>query len=173
MKIPILVICENNDCRADAVSFCDRLVQRFWSKCEFDMQWLSFGDLDDQSAWQTAVNQAASASMLIFSMRPGCEIPREVQAWGEAWVARRGEAEGSIIAPGDPGHIAAGGVSQNFVYLRGLAHRAGLDYLTELPEKIGETIPDAIESYSQRAHQKTSVLDQILQRRSSPPAFGA
>jgi hypothetical protein len=163
--LQILVLCENDECRADAVAFCDRLMKRFWTTCEFDINWFSFGNLADQAKFDDAVKQAKSAAMLISSMRPGTEIPPEVQAWAEAWVTGRGEREGSIIALGDPGHIAAGGVSENFVYLRSIAHRAGLDYLTEMPEKIGQNIPDGLEAYPERAQQVTSVLDQILQRK--------
>jgi hypothetical protein len=162
---PILVLCENDHCRPAAVAFCDRLVKRFWTSCEFDVTWLYFDDLAEQAKFDTAVNQAVSAPMLIFSMRPGSAVSREVQAWAEVWIGQRREREGSIVAVGDPGHIAAGGVSQNFVYLRSLAHRAGLDYLTELPETIGQNIPDGLEAYPERAQQVTSVLDQILQRK--------
>src|SRR6476469_6434199 len=122
---PILALCENNDCRAEAVAFCDRLVKRFWTTCEFDITWLAFDDLTDQGKFEMAISSAVSAGMLIFSMRPGSSLPPEMHAWAEAWVGQRGEREGSIIALGDPGHIAAGGVSQNFVYLRSIAHRAG------------------------------------------------
>jgi hypothetical protein len=166
---PILTLCESNDCRTEAVAFCDRLVQRFWTSCEFEISWLSFEDLTEPGKFRVAVNHAASAAMLIFAMRHGSYIPAEVEAWAEAWLAKRGEREGSIIALGDPGHIAAAGVSQNFVYLRNIAHRAGLDYLTEMPEKIGQSIPDSLEAYPERAQQMTSVLDQILRRKTPAP----
>ncbi len=169
----IVVICENKDCRDDAVKFCDELVKRFWSKCEFDITWLSFGDLADETPFRTATNKAASAGLIIFSMDPGCEIPLTVRSWVEAWLSQRGEREGAIVGLHDPGHLPGGGVSQNFVYLHGIAHRAGLDYLTELPEKITHTIPDQLESYSERARQVTSVLDQILHQKPVPPAFRA
>jgi hypothetical protein len=161
----ILVLCENNECRAAAVAFCDGLVKRFWASREFDIKWFSFADLGDQGKFDEAVAQAKTASMLIASMKPGSDIPPEVHAWAEAWVAGRGEREGSMIALGDPGHIAAGGVSENFVYLRSIAHRAGLDYLTEMPENMGQNIPERLEAYPERAQQVTNVLDQILQRK--------
>jgi hypothetical protein len=166
----ILVLCQNNECRAAAVAFCDRLVQRFWTSREFDIKWLSFAELSEQAKFDEAVVRAKTAALLITSMQPGFDIPHEVRAWAEAWAAGRGEREGSIIALGDPGHIAAGGVSENFVYLRGIAHRAGLDYLTEMPEKIGQNIPEGLEAYPERAQQVTRVLDQILQRK-MPAAF--
>src|SRR3954471_8726245 len=113
---PIIVVYENSDCRADAVNFCDKLVKRFWTKCEFDITWLSFEDLTDKPLFQAATDKAASASLIIFSMHPGCEISMTVRAWVEAWVSQREEREGSIVALHDPGHLPGGGVSQNFVY---------------------------------------------------------
>jgi hypothetical protein len=165
---PIIVIYENNECRGDAVSFCDSLVKRFWSTCEFDITWLSFADLADDGLFRAGTAQAASASLIIFSMRPGSEMPAPVRAWAEAWLAQRADREGSIVGLRDPGHLPGGGVSQNFVYLRSVAHRAGLDYLTELPEEIRQTIPERLESYSERAQQVTSILDQILQQKIAP-----
>jgi hypothetical protein len=168
---PILVICENEECRKDAVRFCDELVKRFWSRCEFDIRWLSFSELNDADVFPSAVSKAASARLILFSMRPGSEIPVLVNSWIEAWLAQRGEREGSIIGLHDPGHLPGGGVSHNFVYLRHIAHRAGLDYLTQLPETVAHSIPDRLESYSERARQMTSVLDQILHQKPLPPAF--
>src|SRR3954454_9912623 len=95
---PIVVLCENDEGRAAAVAFCDRLVKQFWSSCEFDIHWLSFDDLSNQTKFNRAVSQARSAAMLICSMRPGSDIPHELQAWAEAWLPQRGEREGSIIA---------------------------------------------------------------------------
>src|SRR5262249_26585337 len=106
---PILVLCEDGDCRPEAVAFCDRLVRRFWTSCEFDIDWLTFDDLSEQDKFEAAVNQATFATMLVSSMRPGSPLPPAVQAWAEAWAEQRGEREGSIVALGDPGHIAGGG----------------------------------------------------------------
>lgn len=169
----IIVVCENKPARDHAVKFCDELMNRFWAKCEFDITWLVFEDLAEEALFRPATLKAASADLVIFSMCPGCEIPRPVRSWVEAWLSQRGEREGAIVGLRDPGHLPGGGVSQNFVYLHSVAHRAGLDYLTELPEKIGHTIPDQLESYSQRARQVTSVLDQILQQKAVPSAFRA
>ncbi|HYR45180.1 MAG TPA: hypothetical protein VER98_19260 [Terriglobia bacterium] len=169
----IVAVCENKPARDDAVKFCDELMHRFWANREFDITWLLFNDLAEEALFGTATLKAASADLIIFSMCPGCEISRHVRSWVEAWLSQRGEREGAIVGLRDPGHLPGGGVSQNFVYLHSVAHRAGLDYLTELPEKITHTIPDQLESYSERARQVTSVLDQILHQKPAPSAFRA
>lgn len=161
----IITISQDNACRDRTVKFCDELVKRFWTQCEFDISWLSFDDLGGQNQLRNAAERGKSARILVISMNPAPEAPEELQAWAEAWLAKRGEREGYIIGLGDPGHIAASGVSRNFVYLRDLAHRAGMDYLTELPDDMRQAIPDSLDCFCERAEQHTTLLDQILARK--------
>lgn len=161
----IMVISQDDDCRSRALAFCDDLVKRFWAQCEFDISWLSFADLARENSFRNAAEKARSAGILVLSMQPTAQVPLELNAWAEAWLGQRGEREGYVIGLGDPGHIPAGGVSRNFVYIRNLAHRAGMDYLTELPNEIGQAIPDSLDGFCERATQHSSVLDQILSRK--------
>ena len=162
---PVIVISQDTQTRDRAVSFCDDLVKRFWTQCEFEISWLSFGDLGQQNEFRNAVEKGRSARILVISMNPAAEAPAQLLAWSEAWLAGRGEREGYLIGLNDPGHIAASGVSRNFVYLRDLAHRAGMDYLTELPGEMRQAIPDSLDCFCERAGQRTAVLDQILERK--------
>jgi hypothetical protein len=161
----IVVVCEDKVCRDQAVKFCDELVKRFWTQCEFEITWLSFDDLAAQNGSRNAAEKARSAQILIMSMNPAPEAPAELQAWSEAWLAQRGEREGYVIGLGDPGHVPGGGVSRNFVYTRDVAHRAGMDYLTELPIEMRQAIPESLDCFCERAEQHSSVLDQILARK--------
>ena len=52
--------------------------------------------------------------------------------------------------------------------VRNIAHRAGMDYLTQVPETIGRAIPDSLASCSERADRVTSVLDEILHQKTVP-----
>jgi len=161
----MIVISQDRACRDRAVNFCDELMKRFWAQCEFDISWLSFGDLSRENEFRNAAVKAGSADVVLFSMDPAADAPLKLQSWAEAWLAKRSDHEGLVIGLGDPGHIPGGGVSKNFVYVRNLAHRAGMDYLTELPDQMGPAIPDSLDSYRERAQQHSSVLDQILDRK--------
>ena len=39
-----------------------------------------------------------------------------------------------------------------------------MDYLTHVPQDIARAIPDSLDSYSKRADQVTSLLDEILRQ---------
>jgi len=46
-----------------------------------------------------------------------------------------------------------------------------MDYLTDVPPEITRPIPDSLESFSERAQQITSVLDEILRKPIHPPSL--
>jgi hypothetical protein len=58
---------------------------------------------------------------------------------------------------------------QKHLYLRNAAHRGAMDYLTQVPQDIARTIPDSLESYTSRADQVTTLLDDILHQSAPPP----
>ena len=70
----------------------------------------------------------------------------------------------------DPGAATDGNTLQKYIYLRTVAHNAGMDYLTQIPQTISSRgIPDSLDSYSKRAGHVTSVLDDILRQKAPPP----
>ena len=82
---------------------------------------------------------------------------------------KRGDREGALVGLTDSAAGAYGVNAQKFIYLRGVAHRGGMDYLTQVPQELSRGMSDSIESYTERAHQVTSVLDEILHYKSPPP----
>ena len=54
-------------------------------------------------------------------------------------------------------------------FLRNVAHRAAMDYLTHLPQDLGRAIPDSLDSYTRRAECVTGLLDDILHQPVPPP----
>jgi hypothetical protein len=62
----------------------------------------------------------------------------------------------------DPGSGLSEYCPPKFVYLRAAAHRAGMDYWTSIPQNLARSVPDSLDSYSERATQVTTLLDEIL-----------
>lgn len=165
----VVILFEDKPAREKAVRFCDQLVQRHWTNCEFRMAWLAFSALGDPNADQETAAEIRGADIVVFSTRAEGRIPSAVIDWVEGWLANRQDREGILAGLVDNAPFASGWAAHKHSWLRNVAHRAGMDYLTEVPQKIARAIPDSLESFSQRAERVTTVLDEILHKPSLPP----
>ena len=155
MLANVVVLFEDDRARLQSMQFCDALIERFWTRCEFQLKWWSFDLLKPGQTLEAAEN-ARNADLIIFASHG--EPPPEIRAWIDGWIHERADREGAFGKVDLP---------HQHIYLRHLAHRAGMDYLTELPQTLSWCIPDSVDSYHERAGQMTSVLSDIL--RKTPP----
>lgn len=110
--------------------------------------------------------------MIIFTGPMENDFPAELKLWIERWLPKRTEREGAIVGifiRGSSGNVARSG-SQKEIYLRQIALRAGMDYLSHVPRLGRKAMPESLDVFSQRAGQMTSVLNDILQT-SRPASF--
>ena len=165
----VAVIFEDAKAQEFAITFCDSLVRRFWSDFEFDVSWWAFEGLRQPDAADEALKKSSGADVIVFSLQSQSQIPAHVQRWTDAWLQRRGEREGALV-----GLLNAADESKDRAvveqgFLRQLANRAGMDFLTEVPQNLLRRFPETLESCSERAHQVTTVLDGILHRPGPAP----
>ena len=165
----VVVVYEDAAARECAVTFCDQLVGRFWARCEFDVSWWPFELLDQELAAKEAAEKAAKADLIIFSATPEGGFPVRVKAWVETWHNQRGDREGLLAGLMEPVPGAGDREGQKHHYLRQVAHHAAMDYLTQVPLDICRSFPDSLDSYTERAYQVTSVLDEILHQQPPSP----
>jgi hypothetical protein len=165
----VAVIYEDAESQETAMTFCDCLVQRFWTQFGFDVSWWPFDLLSDRGPALDAASRAARADLIVFAAKPTSDIPAHLKAWAEGWLRERQDREGTLVCLAAGGEDASSPSAATEIYLRHLAHRAGLDFLTEVPHNISFSIPESPESYVQRAQQVTSVLDGILRQPPPPP----
>lgn len=162
----VLVVCESSEERKTAMAFCDRLVERFWSRFSFEINWAPYEMLDNKAPAEAAAQRACKAELLVFATNRFHDPPPQVQQWMEMWLCRRGEKEGTLVALATPApEDGTCPVSES--YFRRIAHRAGMDFASELPENIS-TMPEAAEYYAAQASQGSSVLDDILRQPARP-----
>jgi hypothetical protein len=165
----VVVVYEDATARERAMTFCDQLVGRFWDKCEFDVGWWSFALLDEVPAKEEAAQKATQADVIVFATTPDGDFPQSVKAWVHTWLDQRGEREGMLVGlmQQDLGTSDREGPKHH--YLRNAAHHGAMDYLTKVPPDTSLSIPDSLDSYTERAFQVTSLLDDILHRPPPPP----
>ena len=167
----VVILFEDAQTREKAVKFCDELVQRFWTHCEFSMTWMSFSALVDANAARDAHAKASGADVIVIATRPEGPVPVVVTDWVERCLANRTDREGTLAGLIDTSVILTGWAAEKHAWLRSVAHRAGMDYLTDVPPEINRPIPDSLESFSERAQKITSVLDEILRKPIHPPSL--
>jgi len=164
----VVVVCEDAAAHELALGICDQLVKDHWSAVEFDFKWWQFAGLVDPQNALAAARAAADADMILFATHPEGDLPDIVKSWIEVLLDKRGVREGSLIGLTGKASEAKGGVTGKHIYLREIAHRAKMDFLSEVPRLVPGMLPDNLDWVAQRAGQVTSVLDEIL-RRSAPP----
>jgi len=93
----VVVVYEDVRTRQQAVGFCERLIQRYWGHCGFEMTWVSLGELEDGASASRAAQNAAGGDLLIFSFQPEGDLALTLRAWVEVWLKGRGEREGAVV----------------------------------------------------------------------------
>jgi hypothetical protein len=166
----VLVLYESPAGRERAISFCEEFTKQSGAAAELGVRCFSFDSLKVPAKSDEAISNAEKADLIVFAVTSVGDLPAEIKIWTENWLGKRGEREGALVGlilgdAANPCEIAC----LKEVYLRHLAHRAGMDYLSHVPPMIPREIPDSLDSFSQRAGQVTSVLDEILHTRFVPP----
>ena len=165
----VAVVCEDAAIHAHALEVCDQFVKEYWTELEFEFSWWLFAGLGDPEKALAAARAAADADMIVLATHPEGDLPETVKAWFEAWLAKRGEREGTLIGLIRETAGTESSASPKHIYLREIAHRAKMDFLSEMPRMVPGTIPNDTDAVTRRAGQVTSVLDGIL-RQSRPPS---
>ncbi len=162
----VVVLYEDEPTRQQAVRCFDDLVEKVRSNDGFDTGWASFEDLRDPGTASELVDKAREADFVVFSLRSDGEFSFHALEWMERWLkskeeSREGALVGLFLNRGDT-------CQQKEIFLRNLACKTGLDFLTRLPEGAVGIIPDSLNSYTERATCMTGVLDEILQQPPPP-----
>ncbi len=165
----VVVLYEDLSAREHAVQFCDCLVERFWKRCAFEIDWWGFDLLSKPEPARQAHEKALRADWVVFALSQTGQLSLQAKVWIEKWLVRRADRQEGTLVGLLPENMAADDTSETKIYLRNVAHRAGMDYLTKVPQAIAHTIPDSLDSYSERAQCVTGVLDEILHHRCKPP----
>jgi hypothetical protein len=165
----VAVIYEDNPAREWGVGFCDQLVGRFWDRCEFNVGWWSLDMLKDAATAREAAANAAAADIIVVAAAPEGDFPLHAKNWLDLWLDQRGQREGMLVSLTGAQESARVLEGRREAFLRNVAHRAAMDYLTHVPPDLSRAMPDSLDSFNTRAETVTGLLDDILHRPVPPP----
>jgi len=164
----VVMVCENDAARQHALRSQPGLGFDDAKPKDKPIAWWSFEQLSEKIHADDAAAKAAAADLVVFSVSTSGDLPDHVKLWIEKWVANRNDREGALVClvsvPKTPAYLA----SLKEIYLRHTAHRAGMDYLSEIPSGPGKALPDSPDSCRERARHVSSVLDEILRAGVNP-----
>lgn len=158
----IVVVYEDNATRECVLRSAQQLGDAACGDLGLEIHWCPFSLLEEASSADDAANKAVNADVIIFAVAPGGDLPQEAKLWIEKWIGKRREREGALVGLVDRQSASDDLACLKEIYLRHVAHRAGMDYLSNVSLKLFKAIPDSLDSYSERAGHVTSVLDEIL-----------
>ena len=92
--------------------------------CNFDV--VEAGKASDETTLAVA-----QADLILFSINEGFQLNGRVKSWIESWVKHRRVDDGGLFLLFEHSAIAPIEPSSNQVYLRGVAERAGMEFLCQ------------------------------------------
>jgi hypothetical protein len=165
---PILVVCEDELAHARALSLCERLAHRFGDEIEFRFSWWLFANLEYAVNAGEAARAASQAEMVFFVTHEREELPYNLKSWIETWVNQREPRGGALVSLTCAGKSVVECAPLKNLYLREVARRAEMDFLSNLPENLAHGIPESADWFSARASALGPVMEGILQHTGGP-----
>jgi len=148
---------------------CDQFARERESDHGPNVKCYLFEELAIPARMDEAAKAAVDAELLVFAVTPEGDLPPAIKLWTEGWLSRRENLDGYLVGLVlEEGAEVRGVAGLKEVYLRHLAHRAGMDYLSHFPSGKAKVIPNSLDDFNQRAEQMTPLLDEILHQHFVP-----
>lgn len=160
----VTVLYQDAEVRPRALQACDHLMQQFWSEIEFDFNWWRFSFLEESETAAHAARHLENSDAIVIAVQSDGELPAAIAEWLDQAMIQRGIRGGVFIALfGPQSDDSAQADAAKNAHLSALAHRSGMDYLTEVLEMVRPGgLPDSLDHLIQRAEEHSSILDNIL-----------
>jgi hypothetical protein len=171
----VLVLYEDRQTRDRVLASSRHLELQLGKEEDVELQftWWKFSFLREPDLAEQAASSAMLADMLIISARAGRGLPLEFTTWVESWLPRRERRESVLVALIGSDHDSMEAVVAASEYLRGIAARAGMDYLARPLLRPAAAAPAAsADSLQDRAETNTPVLEEVFKRVHPPSHWG-
>jgi hypothetical protein len=163
----VFVAFDDQASRQRATAACNALTAKLWPGIEFELHWCAVEELGRPESAPAAAACATTAQIVIFASSACADLPRPVIQWLEQWSCSRHGREGTLIGLVET--TANRPCCERLDhFLRNLAHRAGLDYLTHAPETGLMPMPDECAWITSKAEEVSSVLSCMLNQTHRP-----
>ena len=168
----LVVAYEDTPTRERAIVLYDHLAQQLLDEYDFQCSWWKFDHLREPALREQSIDAAAEANMIILSLRDSRELPPLAKNWIETWRGRKADSKSALVVLVDEAVAPAHEFGPVLAHLQKIAHAANMDFFSPALALAEPAMKISAESIQERAGKVTSILDEILQRRPSPPQWG-
>lgn len=142
-------------------------------KESIDLRTWKVDDLTHPRVLPASVQAATLADMILVSLRMTNELPLALYVWIDAWLPRRGNNSGAIVALLANCEVSGNPPAHAEKYLKAVAARAGMEFLFR-EKRLPYDIPGSQfrRDLRQRAEVVTPVLGGILNHTGSYQHWG-
>lgn len=162
-----LIVYENALAYVRALNMYLHLVVHLRREIPFQFTWCSFDELRNAQAAEKARITAASADLVVFAAKPAENWPHELRTWLESWTQPRQKRFGAIGALLTPADRKSNEDCGRQTYLKALAARMGVDFLTAKTEPM-PAIADRMEAEPYKVHDFPVIAAAAHQPNASP-----
>ena len=158
----VVVAYEDRHARDRMVHIYDNVTAGLADEIELHFTWWRFDLLTDPELFAEAVRSAVEAEMIVFSAHAGSEFPRQVRKWVDVWTKQRANRSGALAALIGLDEDARSGITPRHLYLRQVAERAQMDYLSHAVVPLPDEQRVSVDSILNRAATSSHLLEDIL-----------
>ena len=121
----------------------DHLICTLQGHSEFGLRLWKFEFLRTPEMRAVAARDAAQADMILIATHGTGELPAEVKAWIDGWLAHKGEVQGdqstlAVLFDAPPDKVGVPAPAQ-FAYLQRAARKGNMDFLVSTYDRSGAT----------------------------------
>lgn len=157
-----VVLYEDRVTRDRMIRVQDHVQRGLGEEIDCQVAWWRFDHLKEPRLFTKAVKSAVEADMILFSAHAGGHFPRQVTAWINAWVKQRRLRPGVLGALIGLHDDALSGITPRHCYLRRVAERAQMDFLSQAAALLPDEEPCSVDSFMKRAASSSQLLEGIL-----------
>lgn len=147
-EMGVLVVFDDERTRARALHTQSHLIQTFGSTFRLHFSWWAFKSFWHPKMLLLATRAACRAHVIILSVVQGRDLPQMVKSWLERWASGREGCQPAALGLLETAHPYVRQISLIHPFLRELACKAGVDFISDADSAVTEEGPgfDALPS---------------------------
>jgi len=169
----LVVAYEDTFTRQRALQLYDHLAQQLLNDHNFQCSWWKFDDLQNATLRSRAADAAATANMVILSIRMQPEISPLHRSWLESWIPRRDNSSKAALVALIAGNGKTGNeTAPMLAFLQNAARQGRMDFFTQGFDSTQSKQDSLVDQITERASVVTPIMHQILHQPMPTPRWG-